>query len=338
MNQEQDSGFAWIVMLNGMFLNALSVLSISSQSILIIYITESLSESYSKVSIITSLLNLFYGGSSLFSGILDRIFTWRQLLMTGSFLLVLCHLASVFVKNVYLLYITLGVLNGLGLNTFTFCSGVSVASWFNKRKSLALACISVGTSVGFLIWGPITNLIIDNYGWRSAILLIGAIYAHGLVNSFIIRASAQVKTDKVTNENSNDSSKTQPRRKIFDVKIFKNPALVVLFISIIATFIGHMLPFFWIPTRTKHSEVGLRKGIFIVSTLAGTSIVFRFIIGFLGDKPWFNRMIIFSLSQGISGLLSICSCFYHSFFFLLCYGFLFGISSCKMKKLTNTSQ
>lgn len=321
MGQKKDSGYAWIIMINGMFINALSVLSVSSQSILIIYITESLDESYSKVAIITSLLNLFYGSSSLFSGILDRIFTWRQLLMSGSFLISLCHLTSVFINNVYLLYITLGVLNGLGLNTFTFCSGVSVAGWFDEKKSLALACISVGTSVGFLIWGPITSLIIDNYGWRSAILLIGAIYAHGLVNSFLIRPPPQVNSDKVT------GGIKKAHRKIFDIKILKNPSLFFLYLSVISTFIGHMLPYFWIPTRAKNSEIGLQRGILIVSTLAGTSIVFRILIGFLGDKTWFNRMIIFAASQGISGLLSITSVFFHSFPFLLFYGFLFGIFS-----------
>ncbi|CAD5112503.1 DgyrCDS1718 [Dimorphilus gyrociliatus] len=288
MSDKKDTGYAWVIMINAMICNALSVLAVSSQSILIIYITESLEESYGKVSIMTSLLNLFYGGSSLFSGILDRIFTRTQLLFVGSFMVVLCHILSVYIKSVYLFYITLGIVSGIGLNTFTFCSGISVAGWFERKKSLALACISVGTSIGFLIWSPLTNLIITNYGWRSALLLIGAIYAHGLASALLIRPPPQEN-----NKSSIEKSKESPKRNIFDKRIFKNYSLLFLYLSVISTYTGHMVPYFWIPTRTKGTDVGLEKGTLIVSALAGSSLVVRIFIGILGDKPWFNRMIAF---------------------------------------------
>jgi MFS family permease len=68
----------------------------------------------------------------------------------------------------------LRVLMGFGKVMFAICVPVVLAIWFRKRLSFALAIAWAGWNLGGLILGPVSSLIMERYGWRTACVAIGA--------------------------------------------------------------------------------------------------------------------------------------------------------------------
>ena len=71
------------------------------------------------------------------------------------------------------LFTLMGVvsLNGPGALVTT----VPVTRWFVRSRGRALAFATIGTPLGGLIFVPLTQVLIDLYGWRSAWMILGAV-------------------------------------------------------------------------------------------------------------------------------------------------------------------
>ncbi len=57
----------------------------------------------------------------------------------------------------------------------TLAANTVVVRWFRRRRGRALGVLAVSTSAGGFIFTPLTALLIESAGWRSALLAIGAI-------------------------------------------------------------------------------------------------------------------------------------------------------------------
>ncbi|WP_439133323.1 MFS transporter [Pseudomaricurvus sp.] len=72
----------------------------------------------------------------------------------------------------------------LGANTV-------VVRWFSKRRGRALGILALSTSVGGMVSQPLTALLIEAFGWRTALFQIGLIATVGFLSMaiFVIRNS-----------------------------------------------------------------------------------------------------------------------------------------------------
>lgn len=71
----------------------------------------------------------------------------------------------------------------------TLAANTVVVRWFKRRRGSALGVLAVATSAGGFIFTPLTAVLIENFGWRSTLLIIGlmAIFFIGLMTLFFIR-------------------------------------------------------------------------------------------------------------------------------------------------------
>jgi MFS family permease len=75
------------------------------------------------------------------------------------------------------LYLSYGVLVGIGMSSIYVLSAATVARWFETRRGLALAIVLSGFNLGWLTGGPLAALLIGHFGWRTAYVLLGALVA-----------------------------------------------------------------------------------------------------------------------------------------------------------------
>ncbi|PYO21863.1 MAG: MFS transporter, partial [Candidatus Rokuibacteriota bacterium] len=66
-----------------------------------------------------------------------------------------------------------GVLVGLAVGSFYTPLTATTSRWFTRHRSLAVALVSAGLSVGSAIMGPLARWLISSYDWRFAMLVIG---------------------------------------------------------------------------------------------------------------------------------------------------------------------
>lgn len=88
-----------------------------------------------------------------------------------------CAFASLSLMTPHLwhLYAVFFVLGIVGNGTAQLASSRAVTTWFHERRGVALAVLMTGGSIGVMIWPPLTQALIDAFGWRTAAAVLGAI-------------------------------------------------------------------------------------------------------------------------------------------------------------------
>ena len=100
--------------------------------------------------------------------------------MCGGIIAALGLFVSSWIPSLYALFITYGVLIGLGASLCYLSALVAVGQFFKKRKSLATGIVVSGSGVGTVAFPPLVNALLASYGWRGTfrfvrvlILMIG---------------------------------------------------------------------------------------------------------------------------------------------------------------------
>jgi MFS family permease len=81
-----------------------------------------------------------------------------------------------------------GVMLGVGSGLTALVLGATVANrWFDKRRGLVMGILTASTATGQLLFLPLTAVLIEQHGWRWAILpaLLACLIVFGLVILFI---------------------------------------------------------------------------------------------------------------------------------------------------------
>ncbi|CAH1399066.1 unnamed protein product [Nezara viridula] len=85
------------------------------------------------------------------------------------------------------LIITFGVLGGIGFGLVISCSMVGINLYFSKRKGQAIGISMTGSTMGFILMPQIVRFFLEEYDFRSAILIIGAISLHAVIGASLFQ-------------------------------------------------------------------------------------------------------------------------------------------------------
>jgi len=103
----------------------------------------------------------------------DRIGS-RPVMLLGSLVGGWLFIALAFVANPIVFYIGYSVVLSIG---YAMLGGIpsqaAVTRWFRRRRGLALSLVTLGISTGGVVMVPLTQIMLDNYGWRFALGAIG---------------------------------------------------------------------------------------------------------------------------------------------------------------------
>ncbi|XP_071806547.1 monocarboxylate transporter 5-like [Asterias amurensis] len=77
--------------------------------------------------------------------------------------------------SVVQLAICLVLVSGVGTAFSGFCAFALMASYFEERYSVANAVSTAGFPIGMVVVGPVTQILLDTYGWRGVVLLLGGL-------------------------------------------------------------------------------------------------------------------------------------------------------------------
>jgi MFS family permease len=102
----------------------------------------------------------------------DRVGT-RVVVLVGGLLLGLGLVLSSQVREIWQFYLTFGVMVGGGVSAFYVPLTVLAVKWFEERRGLAAAIVSAGNGFGILALSPLSRWLIDQFDWRTALLILG---------------------------------------------------------------------------------------------------------------------------------------------------------------------
>ncbi|PZC81163.1 hypothetical protein B5X24_HaOG213264 [Helicoverpa armigera] len=124
--------------------------------------------------IVSILVGVTLSSGPISSSLVNR---WgcRAVTVGGALLASVCVVLSAFANNVLTLIFTIGVGTGFGFGLIYLPAIVSVTVWFERYRSLATGIAVCGSGLGTFLFAPITSALIENYGWRGAMAIIGAL-------------------------------------------------------------------------------------------------------------------------------------------------------------------
>ncbi|CAD5116912.1 DgyrCDS5753 [Dimorphilus gyrociliatus] len=157
-----DGGWGWIVVISSFYFQALTI-----------------GITYTFGVKLVKLKDEFKVNERIIAGPLIKRFGWRTVAITGSVLSTIGFVSSSFVKNVYVLYFTYGVMTGIGNGLMYVTSMVCVQHYFDTKRALATGLAVSGSGVGTLLFGWLDPLLLKRFQWRKTLLIEAAIMLSG---------------------------------------------------------------------------------------------------------------------------------------------------------------
>jgi MFS family permease len=137
-----------------------------------------------------SLYTMTYSGFSWLSGRLTDTRGPRVVIASGGVFLGCGIIVTSQVTAPWQMYLSYGLLAALGMSTAYIPCNTTVVKWFQRRRGLALALASSGSSCGILLMPPLASLLIDRWGWRPVYCTFGVVVLIflNIVARFMVRS------------------------------------------------------------------------------------------------------------------------------------------------------
>ena len=236
------------------------------------------------------------------SGLLGPIEGWaidrfgpRRVMMTGIVIFALGFFAFSLVNSLPEFYAAfLLIALGSALGSFLPVT-VAVVNWFNSRRALALALVSMGFAAGGLLQ-PLVVFLLESLGWRSVAVLSGVVVlVVGLPLASLVRHrpedhgmrpdGAAATDDELAPERGFTARQAMRTRAFWFIALGHSSSLLVMG-AVMVHFVAHV--------ESLDYSLGFAASMITVMTFA--MVVGQTVIGgFLGDRINKRRTIIVAL-------------------------------------------
>lgn len=138
-------------------------------------------------SVIISTMDVCMNFSGLFVGPLLKEFSYRKVAVAGSLLCALGLALTSFASSMPHILGTYSVINGIGVGLATSAAFVALNHYFKNKRGQAVGLSMAGTAMGMLIMPQMVRILLELYGFRGAVLLLGAVALHAVVGSVLLQ-------------------------------------------------------------------------------------------------------------------------------------------------------
>ncbi|RKP14590.1 major facilitator superfamily domain-containing protein [Piptocephalis cylindrospora] len=254
------------------------------------------SQSYFSLSLIGSItMSITFGGGLIVGPTVRRI-GCRWPLLLGSILTTLAPLVTSFASELWHLYLTQGVLLGLGATLIFFSTSHLPAQWFKKRQGIASGLSLAGSSLGSILYMIITRIMIDQLGtaWSLRITSAAALILLSL-SWFLIRE----RVGPSPHPSSLWSS-------LLDWRLFRKPTIALLFLMSLIYTTAYMIPFFFLPAYAVFIGLTPSQGTLITMAYILANGIGRVLLGWIADRPKASVSATMLISSSLAGVVSLC--------------------------------
>jgi MFS family permease len=244
-----------------------------------------------------SLCFLVYGISSFFMGRMTDRYGPRKTLALGGLIMGTGALLTSFASAPWILYLTFGLMIGIGVGTSYSPTASTVSRWFVKKKGTAVGIVVAGLGLGTLVYSPLARFLIGIWNWRSAFVLFGfMIWAVYLVAAYLIRRNPQdlglqpykqepqqpIQEDAKGSQDRR-SSVSAPQAIYTKVALGKSYFWILFFVHCLWV-VGMAIPMVHlVPYAT---DIGVPPGTAaaMLAVLGGVSVLGRLVLGAVGEN------------------------------------------------------
>lgn len=317
-----DGGWGWAVLLGCFIITGFSYAFPKAVSVFFKELMLEFGIGYSDTAWISSiLLAMLYGTGPLCSVCVNR-FGCRPVMLVGGLLASLGMVAASFCRSVIELYLTTGVLTGLGLSLNFQPSLIMLNRYFNKRRPIANGLAAAGSPVFLCALSPLGQLLQDHYGWRGGFLILGGL----LLNCCV--CAALMRPLEAPRAGAGGPGPQRPARRLLDLSVFRNCGFIVYAAAASIMVLGLFVPPVFVVSYAKDLGVQDTRAAFLLTVLGFVDIFSRPAAGFIAGLPKVRpySVYLFSFAMFFNGFTDLTGSTASNYGGLVVFCVFFGIS------------
>ena len=166
---------------------------------------------------------------------------------------------SSFAKSLTHMYVTHGLIIGLGICFIYNSCYLVIAQYFKKKLSLATGIVALGESTGVFFTGPLLQFLLDSFGWRGTYRIM--VVAFALVCLLGLTYNPNIQLQETTGhniENKNENQDNERSSISLYCSVWKIPTFVVVTISFMVTAFAIYIPLIYL-VSLFYIIIGLKK-------------------------------------------------------------------------------
>uniref|UniRef100_A0A146KNZ0 Monocarboxylate transporter 12 n=1 Tax=Lygus hesperus TaxID=30085 RepID=A0A146KNZ0_LYGHE len=180
-----DGGWGWLVLGGTLLINMLIPGTIKSFGVLFVEFKEVFHSTDAEAAWIPALCYFLYCSLGPLTAWLSMKTSYRAVTIAGGLSAAFGYIISCFATSIPYLYVSFGVLVGLGAG-LSFPPGIYlVTSYFVKYRGLANGLAISGSAIGSIIFPPFINFLLQYYGYRGAVLILGGMTFNVIVAALL---------------------------------------------------------------------------------------------------------------------------------------------------------
>ncbi|XP_044297127.1 monocarboxylate transporter 3 [Varanus komodoensis] len=353
-----DGGWGWIVLLGCFIITGFSYAFPKAVSIYFKELMHDFHVGYSDTAWISSIMLAMLYGTGPVSSIMVNQFGCRPVMLVGGLLASSGMILASFTTNIIELYLTAGMLTGLGMALNFQPSLIMLGSYFDKRRPLANGLAAAGSPVFLSALSPLGQVLLDKFGWRGGFLIMGGLLLNCCTCGAVMRplemsmekarekaqnkyetkemlpiggrTEEAISTMDSTKKSKKAKKKKMPKKgkKLLDFSIFKNRGFVIYTIAMFIMVLGLFVPPILLVNYAKDTGVPDKEAAFLLSIIGFIDIFARPSCGILAGLKWLRPHVtyLFSFALLFNGLTDIFSAKASTYTSLVIFCVFFGIS------------
>ncbi|XP_008318568.2 monocarboxylate transporter 2-like [Cynoglossus semilaevis] len=334
-----DGGWGWMVVLGAHISIGFAYSTPKVLSIFFKAIQEDLKASSSKIAWISSImLAAMYAGGPVSSMLVNR-FGSRPMVILGGLLCGVSMVAASFGNSIVYIYFFIGIIGGSGLCLNLNASLTIISKYFLDRRPLANGLAMAGSPVFLCIVAPLNQYLLDKFGWRGSLLILGGLMLNCCVAGALMRPvtlackrSSKVSLKMVEEQQNTNNTKPEGgcmknAKAFINLSFFKEKGFVFYLIGNMMFIFGAYAPIVFLPAYAISKGVEDYSAAYLLSIMGFVDMFVRPGTGLLANSRWIRPRIqyFFSFAMVFNGACHLVCPLLDSYALLVAYAVFFGV-------------
>jgi MFS family permease len=280
--------YGWIIVAAGFVISCVGFGTMMALGVFLQPMATEMGWSRASISAAATLNFICMGAGSFLWGAMSDRFGTRAVLLGGGSILGFGLVASSQAATALQFQLLFGALVGLGAGSF-YAPLMSITTrWFVRHRSLAVALVSAGMSLGSTTVAPFARWLISAYDWRTALMALG-----GLAWAVIVPAALLVR--EVSVSATRQAAGSEPANNMTVSNALRTPQFAAIALTHFACCAAHSGPIFHMVSYAIDCGVPAMTAATVIGTAGLASLCGRIVCGLVADRVGAKQTLLAGL-------------------------------------------
>ncbi|XP_077445835.1 monocarboxylate transporter 13-like isoform X3 [Stigmatopora argus] len=229
----------------------------------------------------------------------------RLVVMAGGFLAALGFVLASRATCLLHLYLTMGLVSGLGWGLVFTPMVATVMTSFTRRRTFALGLAFTGIGVASFAFNPLFQFLVETYAWRGALLILGGLSLNIVPCGALIRRQGPrpEAPSKAEAEKGRSTGGTFRRAAAYlELSLLCERPYLTYTLAITLLNVGYFVPYVHLVAHSRLAGFSEYQAAFVTSAAGVSDILGRLASGWFSDLGRFRLVHLLSAWTALTGL------------------------------------